>query len=246
MPHKKSSTTSTRKRKVKAARSARARQSKPLPKNIRLSARQESLLKAQALEKVGVYSPKKKLTVKNFTKSQARYIDKKMHEVMQHGAFINGKAVRPFQRTLKGYKLTPDFKVTKQLAAKKIPGVVKTKHGAILPKKLAENYRVLKDGTLKYTTKRLGKTVAVYSGQLSSQQVIALIDKLEKNEFNMPKGFDMGRIVMFNAHTPNGIRDFATIKTLKQKLDEYKVKLVNFAEKYPNFKPITLEFWKNA
>lgn len=169
-----------------------------------------------------------------------------MHEIMQHGAFINGKAIRPFQRTLKGYKLTDEFKATKKRAAKNIPGVIQTKHGAILPKKLADNYTVLKDGTLKYSTKRLGKTVTVYSGQLTSDQVIALMNRLEKNQFKMPKGFDMGRIVMFNAHTPNGIRDFATIKTLKQKLDEYKIQLVNFAEKYPNFKPITMEFWKDA
>lgn len=243
MPHKKHITKPPARAKTKTSRSSTRKLSKPVRANIRLSKKQEAFLKAQALQKAGVYQPKKKLNIKTFTAGQARHVDRQMHKAMEHGAFINGKVVRPFQRTMRGYKMTKDFTATKKKATRKIPGALKTHTGAVIPRELGKNYKVLKDGTLTYTAKRNGKNVTIYSGQLTANQTLALMHQLEKGTFKMPKGMH-GRIMMFNAYTPNGMRGFTDAEGLANQLSKYDDKLLSFINKYPTFAPITMEFWK--
>src|SRR5574337_1723648 len=217
--------------------------SKPhVPKAIRIPARLESYLKAEALQKAGLYTPKKKLDVRTFTFSQARHVNQVYSRTQAHGAFIRGKAERPFIRTLHGYKMNPSFKTVQGKRAQAIPGAIVTNRGVIVPREMMQEHpRVLKDGTLVYRSKRLGKTREIFSGTLTPAQTLRLIQQLENGTFKLPRdkrGKKMqGAAMIFNAFTLRGIKYFATENGLRKYLAEYNQKFLDTIERYPTFAP---------
>lgn len=253
MPHKKHTTKKTAKSTRTPARSTARKLSKPtrtpkVPRNIRIPQRLESYLQAEALLKAGLYNPRKKLDPKTFTDSQARNIRKRYAEIQKHGAYIQGIAQRPFQRTTRGYKLNPAFKQVKRKAAQKIPGVIKTNQGVIVPRELLKSSpRILKDGTLVYRSKRAGKERTIYSGTLTPAQTLRFIKQVEDGTFKFPKGKN-GKpmrctVVLFNAFTLRGMWHVLTLKNLQFVMSQYQAKFEDTIKKYPEFAPLTLEFY---
>lgn len=253
MPRKKHSTKKPNKGTRAPARSSARKQAKPVrapkvPRNIRVPQRLEAYLQAEALLKAGLYNPRKKLDPRTFTDSQARNIRKRYAEIQKHGAYIQGIAHRPFQRTPRGYKLNPAFKQVKRKAAQKIPGVIKTNQGVIVPRELLKGSpRILKDGTLVYRANRAGKERTIYSGTLSPMQTLRFIKQVEDGTFKFPKGKN-GKlmrltVVLFNAFTLRGMWHVMSLKNLQFVMSQYQSKFEDTIEKYPEFAPLTLEFY---
>lgn len=248
MPRKKHNTKTPKRASAKAARSKTVQLSKRVPRNIRIPERLENYLRAEALQKAGLYNPRKKLDARTFTQSQARHVKRLYNETQKHGAYIQGIANRPLQRTPRGYKLNPAFKKVNRKAAQKIPGVIKTNKGVIVPRELlSSNPAILKDGTLKYRAKRAGKMREIYSGTLTPAQTLRFMRQVEDGTFKFPKSKNgkpmQGNLVLFNAYTLRGMWHFLTLKDLQYVMGAYRQKFEDTIEKYPEFAPLTLEFY---
>lgn len=249
MPHSKSNRISRARKSRLNKSSVSPTRAKKIKAAIRLNKKDEAFLRARALQRAGIYTPKKPIDT-HWTSGQASHVNKLFDRVQNEaGYFDKGKTLRPFQRTLRGYKLTDNFKATKKKAPKEMVGIVRTKKGSIIPRNRASSFNVQKDGTITYMEKRYGKMRKIYTGQLNAQQTLAFMQQVENGTFQIPKGKRM-RVIIFGSEikaSENDLMGKAGMAALKKRLLGYKQdgfdKLLAAIEKNPNLSPIKLEFW---
>lgn len=214
---------------------------KPSPRIV-LKKSDDVIARLRALESIGAYQSRKKITRQNITRKQANEILRRFDDIQKHGTYVRGKVNRPFKRTLSGYQLTPSFQFVKGDVKRSQPGIIKTKTGAVIdePKNVRANVR--EDGTIVTRRHKFGKIRTTYSGSLTPKQTDIFLRQIEAGTFVMPKNMAMSLSIFGNDVSAEF---FETAEQVAQSfMAKYGHTLLTYVRAHPDRpSPLKIEFY---